>query len=405
VEAELAGGDGPELRRTLAVLLTERGKARAALGRPDEARADYAAAEALNPEYLRLLVALAADRYLARDWDAAEVYLDRAQLQDEPLPTLFYGYGLLDYYRGRYADAVARFDRAIALSAADGSDPGVYYLARGYARLELGDCAAAAADFAAVLARPDAPAAVREAAEEAMGDGRRAPSEEGACGAADDRPQTMDDEMSADGRPPMANDEGRTTNAQRLTPIEMAAAAGSSPVTRRSPLSTATPGPVTLLIGTRGANVRQGPGAGYPVLATRRAGAELEALAVSPSGEWFQVRVPGQGRGWVAAAYVEAVGNYELGVANYESGGGDARATADSRTPTPAAERRPPRAGTTAAPTPSPLWTPPGSYRPTAAATATAPVPAAAPTRTPAAPPAAPTPTLLPPPTARSGEG
>ena len=433
VEDEMAAAGSPELRRTLAVLLTERGKARAALGRPAEARADYARAEALNPEYLRLLVALAADRYLARDWDAAEAYLDRADLQDEPLPTLAYGYGLLDYYRGRFAAAVARFDRAIALSAAGDADASIYHLARGYAYAEWGDCAAAAADFAAVLARRDAPAQVRQAAE-VTSDELRVTSEAGGCGSAGETGGGGAGETAAattaGGRPPTAaepladatnaerptpNAHSLTTNNSRLTPLEMAAAAlvqsaptpppPCTPAPRLPCAATATPQPLVLLIGTRGANVRQGPGAEYPVLATRRAGAELEALAVNPSGECFQVRVPGQGRGWVAAAYVEAVGNYELGVANYESGGGDARATADSRTPAPAAERRPPRAGTTAAPSPSPLWTPPGSYRPTAAATATAPVPAAAPTRTPAAPPAAPTPTLLPPPTARSGEG
>ena len=67
----------PEARRTLAVLLTERGKARAALGRAAEARADFAAAEAYNPDYLRLLVARAAEAYGRRDWAAAAAYRPR----------------------------------------------------------------------------------------------------------------------------------------------------------------------------------------------------------------------------------------------------------------------------------------------------------------------------------------
>jgi tetratricopeptide (TPR) repeat protein len=137
----------------LAVLLTERGQRRAALGRAAEARADFAAAEAYNPDYLRLLVARAAEAYGRRDWAAAEAYLRRAALQDEPLPTIAYGFGLLHYYRGRYAAAAAQFDQAIALSAADGSPAAVYHLARGYSYVELGDCAAAAADSTPRAAR------------------------------------------------------------------------------------------------------------------------------------------------------------------------------------------------------------------------------------------------------------
>ena len=422
VEEEMTAGGAAgtaELRRTLAVLLTERGKARAALGRAGEARADFGAAERLNPDYLRLLVARAAEAYNRRDWTAARSYLDRAALQDEPLPTIAYGYGLLDYYDGQFAAAVAHFDRALALSAGqpDAGSAAVYRLARGYSYVALGDCGAAAADFVAAADDPAAPVVVVAAAMEAECGG-------GEPGVKDPLPSPLPEGEGADrlaegqgavgvgGQPPVAD--------PRLSPQEMAAAAlpnatptpGSDACAATSPLpctpallppcascaATPTPGPLLLEVGARGANVRRGPGAEYAVMATRRAGAQLEVLAANVSGEWFQVRVPGQGRGWVAAAYVTALGEVgALSIASSERGAtsaADGPATA-SRTAT-ATVAWPGAAPATA--TPTPLWTPPGS------ATATAPAPPAAPlpTLTPPAP-LMPTATLLPPPTARAG--
>lgn len=407
VEAELAAagpGEGAELRRTLAVLLTERGKARAALGRPADARADYDRAAALNPDYLRLLIARAAEAYNRRDWATAESYLDRAALQDEPLPTIAYGYGLLDYYRGRYAAAVAAFGRAIALSAADGSDAAVYHLARGYGYAELGDCAAAAADFRAAGNDVAAPADVRGAAAaagcgtavartDATGTGGRPPG----VGAGDlatpsaAGPSTAATPAAAATEPPT-----------RLSPLEMAAAAPTRAATPAATpaavaTATATPGPLLVEVGPRGANVRRGPGAEYPVMATRRAGETLEVLAANASGEWLQVRVPGQGRGWVSAAYAVArgdlgalaVGPYQPGLIIAGAGAAtpSAAATATPAWPLPA----------TAAPTATPAYTPPG-------ATPTPPPPPNGPPPT-QTPPAVwwptPTATLLPAPTAR----
>lgn len=58
-----------------------------------------------------------------------------------------------------------------------------------------------------------------------------------------------------------------------------------------------------VIVGPRGANLRQGPGAAYAVVATLRAGAQLTVRAVSPTGEWYQVRLPGQGSPWIDAAH------------------------------------------------------------------------------------------------------
>ncbi len=408
VEAELAAagpGEGAELRRTLAVLLTERGKARATLGRPADARADYDRAEALNPDYLRLLIARAAEAYNRRDWAAAESYLDRAALQDEPLPTIAYGYGLLDYYRGRYATAIAAFGRAIALSAADGSDAAVYHLARGYGYAELGDCAAAVADFRAAGSDAAAPAAVRGAAASA-GCGTAVASV--AAGGTGGRPPSAT--AGETSTPPVAGTSVPATRetSPRLSPLEMAAAAPTraaptraAPTPATTPASataTPTPGPLLVEVGPRGANVRRGPGAEYPVMATRRAGETLEVLAANPSGEWLQVRVPGQGRGWVSAAYAVARGDLgALAIGSYQPG--LIIAGASAATPSAAATATPawPRPATA-----TPAYPPRGATPPGATPTPPPPPNGPPPTQT---PPAVwwptPTATLLPAPTAR----
>jgi tetratricopeptide (TPR) repeat protein/uncharacterized protein YraI len=417
----------PESRRTLAVLLTERGKARAALGRAAAARADFDAAEGYNPDYLRLLVARAAEAYGRRDWAAAETYLQRAALQDEPLPTIAYGFGLLEYYRGRYDAAVAQFDRAIALSAADGSPAAVYHLARGYSYVELGDCAAAAADFRAARDEAGAPAAVRQASGGVscgqVADNGAAGQGSGGAGEEEAEPAAAGG-VGVGGRPVEQQATAVVVAATgRLSPLEMAAAAidagAAEPIPQPSPtgrggqttctptplhpcspaLPSPTPGPLLLEIGPRGANVRRGPGAEYTVMATRRAGDRMEVLAANVSGEWYQVRVPGQGRGWVSAAYASALGDVgQLGIRNYEIGMEDGGTTATAMGLATSATPRPTE-------TPTPGWTPPGQPTPTTA-TPTAPAPPAPlPTRTPPGSlPKPPTPTLLPPPTARAGD-
>ena len=132
-------------------------------------------------------------------------------------------------------------------------------------------------------------------------------------------------------------------------------------------------------------------------MATRRAGDRMEVLAANVSGEWYQVRVPGQGRGWVSAAYAMALGDVgQLGIRNYELGMEEGATTATAM-------------GLAASATPrltetlTPGWTPPGQPT-TPTPTAPAP-PAPLPTRTPPGSlPQLPTPTLLPPPTARAGD-
>ena len=148
--------------------------------------------------------------------------------------------------------------------------------------------------------------------------------------------------------------------------------ATDSAPTAAAPLSAAY-----VIVGPRGANLRQGPGAGYAVVATLRAGAQLTVRAVSPTGEWYQVRLPGQGSPWIDAAHAVLGGGT----------GGLPVATAAHPTAQPT---------TTARPSPT-------SGRPIIsgdglAATATQRPPPPTPTRTPAAPPTPlPSPTVPPP--------
>lgn len=394
------GPDAAELGETLAVLLTERGKSHVALGDLDAAAADYARAESLSPHSVRLLINLAGLSYLRRDWDAAEAYLDRAALHhDQPLPNVAYGYGLLDYYRGDYAAAVAHFDEAVALSEAAGQRPVTVWLARGYSYVNMGRCDTAAPSFRAVLDADDAPAGLRAAAETELARCRATNDERRA--ASDVQPATSDE-------PVTASDATATSEAVEPAELPVVVVALDPPADGKPPDLQATPtvGSLYAKVSTRGANVRQGPGAEYAVMVTRRSGAQMEVVAMSLTGEWLQVRVPGRGRGWVSSAYVELLGDPSA----------IAAATAAAVTATPAADSRPPATGgqREARPsiTPSPTTTPTPAGRPTGGAlwptqwptpappelTQTPPAPSG-PTQTPVWPPTPP-PTLLPPPTA-----
>lgn len=132
-----------------------------------------------------------------------------------------------------------------------------------------------------------------------------------------------------------------------------------------------------VIVGPRGANLRQGPGAAYAVVATLRAGAQLTVRAVSPTGEWYQVRLPGKGSPWIDAAHAVLGGGT----------GGLPVATAAHPTAQPTTTARPsPTSGRPLIPGAGP-----------AATTTHRPLPPT-PTRTPAAPPTPlPSPTIPPP--------
>lgn len=120
----------------------------------------------------------------------------------------------------------------------------------------------------------------------------------------------------AEGQSPIASSPQPSVSPFPSLPVGAVAQANSgtgndsqSPVAP-SPSQPVSPSPfhATVLVGERGANLRRGPGPEYPVVATLRAGARLELRAVSPTGEWYQVRYPGHGTPWIDAAYAVVVG-------------------------------------------------------------------------------------------------
>jgi hypothetical protein len=118
------------------------------------------------------------------------------------------------------------------------------------------------------------------------------------------------------------------------TPTATATATTLAP----TPSPTASPTAVarTLLeVGWRGANLRRGPGPQYDVVATLRAGALLEAVGVSPSGEWIQVRLPGKGWPWIDVRYAVLPEGATLPAATYVASA--ATPAPEPATPTPIA--------------------------------------------------------------------
>lgn len=71
---------------------------------------------------------------------------------------------------------------------------------------------------------------------------------------------------------------------------------------------TETPAPRPVVVADSVANVRSGPGTGYAVLEQAQAGDELEILARSQDGQWWQVALANGGEGWLAASLVTASG-------------------------------------------------------------------------------------------------
>jgi hypothetical protein len=88
------------------------------------------------------------------------------------------------------------------------------------------------------------------------------------------------------------------------TPTAVPTPAPTSLLAEPTATPTAAPTAKTLIeVGARGANLRRGPGPQFDVVATLRAGVLLEAVGISPSGEWIQLRVPGKGWPWIDARF------------------------------------------------------------------------------------------------------
>lgn len=149
---------------SLAVLYTERGKTHAAMEKPDLAFESYQVAESLNPDYIGLQMALGAYYYTRREWDLARDYFDKADSQQEELPSTAYGYGLLDYYAGDYEEAIDKFELALARGADLEEELLLPWLGIGYSYVKLGRCPEAIEAFNIILRHETAEDDLRRAA-------------------------------------------------------------------------------------------------------------------------------------------------------------------------------------------------------------------------------------------------
>jgi uncharacterized protein YraI len=167
----------------------------------------------------------------------------------------------------------------------------------------------------------------------------------------------------------------------------LSAVVNTPPVVAGSPTSaiaepTAADGPPpavsglssVVLIGARGANLRRGPGPQYDVVATLRAGARLPLTAVNPTGEWYQVRLPGKGWPWVDAAYATIEGVVD-GVPVATAAAPTPKPPAAAPSPTAPAYYSPPGPVAPPTPQPSPTRQPQPAFPPEWLPTATSPPP------------------------------
>ena len=252
---------------SLAVLYTERGKVQAAMDNPDEAFVSYRKAESLNPDYIGLQVALGAYYYSLRDWDSARRYFRQAAQQQEPLPAIAYGLGLLEFYAGEYAAAVPHFQEAVNLTEALDEEPILPWLALGYAYSELGDCVASDAAFAAIMSSETAEDDIRAAAE----------VETGRC--------------------------DRAKVAAVATPTTPAGGAPAGAVAATTPLVTAeatAPPVVATICALAGTELRAGPGVEFAAAARLEAGGAA-TWGGAREGNWLRVSLAPGFEVWASA--------------------------------------------------------------------------------------------------------
>ena len=126
---------------------SDRGSFLEARGRYDEALVDFTAATQINPTWANgfnnLCFVLAA--YLRHDLERAQIACDRAILLDPTEAAFHDSAGLLAMRRGRWSEALTRYERAVQLAPTEA----VYLYGRGIARLRTGQAAEGREDIAA----------------------------------------------------------------------------------------------------------------------------------------------------------------------------------------------------------------------------------------------------------------
>lgn len=257
---------------SLAVLYTERGITLAAMKEPDRAFASYQHAETLNPDYIGLQIALGSYYYNRREWDSARNYFDRANAHGDELPSIAYGYGLLDYYAQKYEAAIGHFKLAEERALARDEEPVLPWLGLGYAYQQLGRCYEAAAAFGAIAHSETAENEVRQTAERELT----------ACPAAT----------------PVPSITALSTALPAITLTSMA-------TTTLLPTLTLTSTPTSVamaqvLCARHPTVVRQGPALDAPHFAVLSQGDPLVWVAEVIVGEWYFVQTSDGRVGWLS---------------------------------------------------------------------------------------------------------
>ncbi len=129
------------LKRTLAIFYVFRGRTYAALGDNENAISDYASAEANDPTYPAIYVALGNHFYSIYDFDQAETFYRKA-IQFRDISTAYYGLGNSLFYQEKYDESIASYLDAIRIAERNGDDPtgirlvlAVVYFYNGQAKL------------------------------------------------------------------------------------------------------------------------------------------------------------------------------------------------------------------------------------------------------------------------------
>jgi len=142
--------------RNRAVLMGQAGNAWLLAGVADKAEETFAAALALAPEDIDLLVDRARARAMRKNWSGAENDLSHALRIDAKRPEILVLRASARLAQGAKADARSDIDAALAI---DPFFPGAL-VERGSFKLEAGDVRGARGDWTLVLSRaPDSPAA------------------------------------------------------------------------------------------------------------------------------------------------------------------------------------------------------------------------------------------------------
>lgn len=93
---------------------------------------------------------------------------------------------------------------------------------------------------------------------------------------------------------------------QVATPTPTIVSTEAPPTDTPQPTPTPTSPAITYRVASN-ANLRSGPGTGFPVIGARRAGDSVQLIARTEDSEWFQVATETEDQAWIAAFLIESL--------------------------------------------------------------------------------------------------